>query len=179
MQICLQQPHHQLLLLRRCINDTLIDASWLAGPAVFGCATDTSVSPARPYIFRTYEFPPGPDTERRAQRLALHDGSSRHHVWQAVRASSAAPSYLDDYTLGPHRFSDGAVTVNNPAVRPKSGRASALSAAEEGHASCAQNCGCGGTRMGSEVARALPSRLEQAAACKYSTDHIWLCIVHH
>ena len=27
-------------------------------------------------------------------------GSCRHHIWQAIRASSAAPYYLDDYTDG-------------------------------------------------------------------------------
>lgn len=27
-------------------------------------------------------------------------GSCKHHVWQAIRASSAAPYYLDDYSDG-------------------------------------------------------------------------------
>jgi hypothetical protein len=37
-------------------------------------------------------------------------------VWQTVRASSAAPYYLEDFWLAHQRFVDGAVTVNNPAV---------------------------------------------------------------
>jgi predicted acylesterase/phospholipase RssA len=83
---------------------------------VFGCATETSVAPARPYVFRTYEFPPGSDSDSRAEKLLLHPGSSKHKVWQAVRASSAAPYYLDDFCIGKRRFVDGAVSVNNPSV---------------------------------------------------------------
>lgn len=75
------------------------------------------MSPARPFVFRSYEFPPGPETAARAARLALHTGSSKHQVWQAIRASSAAPYYLDEFGVGDLRFQDGAVTVNNPAVR--------------------------------------------------------------
>jgi hypothetical protein len=103
----------------RCVSDTLVDSAWLGAPKVFGCATESSVSPARPFVFRTYEFPPGPEAAGRAASLALHAGSSKHRVWQAVRASSAAPYYLDDFNVGDLRFQDGAVTVNNPAVRPE------------------------------------------------------------
>eukprot|EP00892_Ulva_mutabilis_P003179 jgi/Ulvmu1/12862/UM098_0047.1 len=99
-----------------CAGDLTLDAAWLGGPRVFGCATHASVSPARPYVFRTYEFPPDSDAQRRAERLALHEGTSRHRIWQAIRASSAAPYYLDDFAIGDLRFCDGAVTVNNPAV---------------------------------------------------------------
>ncbi len=35
---------------------------------------------------------------------------------QAIRASSAAPYYLDDFLCGEDRFQDGAATANNPAV---------------------------------------------------------------
>jgi hypothetical protein len=39
------------------------------------------------------------------------------HLPQAVRASSAAPYYLDDFlTPDGKRFQDGATTANNPAV---------------------------------------------------------------
>eukprot|EP00887_Chlorella_sp_A99_P000219 scaffold13.g219.t1 len=44
------------------------------------------------------------------------DGSSKHEVWQAVRASSAAATYLDAFSHAGERFQDGAVTANNPAV---------------------------------------------------------------
>lgn len=67
-------------------------------------------------VFRTYEFTPSADDAERVERLALHNGSSKHKLWQAIRASSAAPYYLDDFRVGEERFIDGAVSVNNPAV---------------------------------------------------------------
>lgn len=33
-------------------------------------------------------------------RRAASMGSCKHHIWQAIRASSAAPYYLDDYSDG-------------------------------------------------------------------------------
>ena len=35
---------------------------------------------------------------------------------QAIRASAAAPYYLDDYTVGEERFQDGAAIANNPTL---------------------------------------------------------------
>ena len=35
---------------------------------------------------------------------------------QAVRASSAAPYYLDEFNCGEERFQDGAATANNPTL---------------------------------------------------------------
>lgn len=32
-------------------------------------------------------------------------GSCKHHIWQSIRASSAAPYYLDDYSDGTYFFS--------------------------------------------------------------------------
>ena len=40
-----------------------------------------------------------------ATSLRALPGSSSHEVWQAVRASSAAPYYLDDFRCGAHRCS--------------------------------------------------------------------------
>jgi hypothetical protein len=99
-----------------CVDDMMIDAAWLGGPHVFGCATESSVTPAKPFVFRSYEFPPGQETSLRAKKLAMHAGTSKHKLWQAVRASSAAPYYLDDFSIRNQRFQDGAVTVNNPSV---------------------------------------------------------------
>ena len=67
-------------------------------------------------VFRTYEFAPNATEEQRRERLALHIGSSKHKLWEAIRASSAAPYYLDDFSVGDERFIDGAVSVNNPSV---------------------------------------------------------------
>ena len=45
-----------------------------------------------------------------------HLGSSQHPLWQAIRASSAAPYYLVDFAHDEHRWQDGACIANNPAA---------------------------------------------------------------
>ena len=67
-----------------------------------------SMTPAVPYIFRNYEY----SLDYKPIRAAANDeaslyetqGSSKHLVWQAVRASSAAPYYLDDFICGDQRW---------------------------------------------------------------------------
>ena len=96
------------------MSDQLIDASVLGGPKVAVVATLVSRQPASPFLFRTYELPL--EAERDAMRLGVGPGSSKHELWQAVRASSAAPYYLDDFSVGEDRFQDGAATANNPTI---------------------------------------------------------------
>jgi hypothetical protein len=43
-------------------------------------------------------------------------GSCKHQVWQAIRASSAAPYYLDDFSVDSYRWQDGAIVANNPTI---------------------------------------------------------------
>ncbi|KAF2304984.1 hypothetical protein GH714_000861 [Hevea brasiliensis] len=43
-------------------------------------------------------------------------GSCKHHVWQAIRASSAAPYYLDDFSDDINRWQDGAIVANNTTI---------------------------------------------------------------
>ncbi len=97
------------------MSDELIDSASIPGiPKVALVATRTSVSPASPFVFRTYELPAG--SEQLAAHIAACDGSSRHPTWQAIRASASAPYYLDDFQCGEDRYQDGAVTANNPAL---------------------------------------------------------------
>ena len=88
------------------VAELLLNACWVQ---CFVVATLASVTPAVPYIFRNYEYsseskPPRaeapPNDEASLYELG---GSSKHLVWQAVRASSAAPYYLDDFVCGPDR----------------------------------------------------------------------------
>ena len=59
----------------------------------------------------------GTDTDQKApHRSEQIPGSCKHRLWQGVRASSAAPYYLADYSFGHDKFQDGAVTCNNPGM---------------------------------------------------------------
>ncbi|EFN59236.1 hypothetical protein CHLNCDRAFT_138222 [Chlorella variabilis] len=98
----------------RCVGDAMIDTAGLNVPSIALVSTLSSVSPAPPFVFRNYQLPPGSDTL--AQQISGHAGSCKHAVWQAVRASSAASFYLEDFSCGGDKFQDGAVTANNPCV---------------------------------------------------------------
>lgn len=99
----------------------LIDAAPLGGPAVFLVAALVTVNPPQPYVFRTYQHPlPGPHGEHpphlHGQARAVPLGSCKHKLWHAVRASSAAPYYLADFSHGQDRWQDGAIVANNPVL---------------------------------------------------------------
>ena len=96
----------------KCLSDTLIDTSSLDVPKVALVSTLASTSPAIPFVFRNYEV----HGEDIGESHFQHEGSSKHEIWQAVRASSAAVYYLDDFTCGQDKFQDGAVTANNPSL---------------------------------------------------------------
>ncbi|KAI4881614.1 hypothetical protein NFI96_026824, partial [Prochilodus magdalenae] len=62
--------------------------------------------PLKAYVFRNYNFLPGV----RSHYL----GSCQHKLWQAIRASSAAPGYFQEYVLGHDLHQDGGLLINNP-----------------------------------------------------------------
>ena len=49
-------------------------------------------TPLKAYVFRNYNLLPG----LRSHYL----GGCQHQLWQAIRASSAAPGYFQEFTLG-------------------------------------------------------------------------------
>ncbi len=75
------------------------------------------MTPAVPFIFRNYEYRPDSQPPRASappnDEASLYElgGSSKHLVWQAVRASSAAPYYLDDFVCGQDRY-----LLNSPSL---------------------------------------------------------------
>uniref|UniRef100_A0A8C8A4J3 PNPLA domain-containing protein n=1 Tax=Oryzias sinensis TaxID=183150 RepID=A0A8C8A4J3_9TELE len=58
------------------------------------------------FVFRNYNHKPG--------SLSRYTGSSGHQMWQAVRASSAAPGYFQEFTLESNIHQDGGIIMNNP-----------------------------------------------------------------
>lgn len=127
------------LLKEMCADedgDLLIESAVKSSPKVFVVSTLVSVMPAQPFIFRNYQYPAGtpevpfgisessgvhvlrsPTSEAQlGYKRGAFIGSCKHHVWQAIRASSAAPYYLDDFSDDVNRWQDGAIVANNPTI---------------------------------------------------------------
>ncbi|KAI4872002.1 hypothetical protein NFI96_022505, partial [Prochilodus magdalenae] len=60
----------------------------------------------KPFIFRNYNHSPA--------RLSRYAGGSGYQLWQAVRASSAAPGYFQEFPLHNDIHQDGGLILNNP-----------------------------------------------------------------
>nr|XP_026695112.1 calcium-independent phospholipase A2-gamma-like [Ciona intestinalis] len=61
----------------------------------------------KPYVWRNYSIVPG-------TRHTHWPGTCRGKVWEAVRASSAAPGYFEEFKKGPNIHQDGGLLTNNP-----------------------------------------------------------------
>ncbi|CAN8305502.1 unnamed protein product [Cochlearia groenlandica] len=128
------------LLKEMCADedgDLLIESAVKNVPKVFVVSTLVSVMPAQPFIFRNYQYSVGTPEMSYAfsdqlggstltsstssdqvgyYKQSAFMGSCKHHVWQAIRASSAAPYYLDDFSVDSYHWQDGAIVANNPTV---------------------------------------------------------------
>lgn len=62
--------------------------------------------PVKAFVFRNYRLPLG---ERSHYR-----GSCKYRLWEAIRASSAAPGYFQEFALGHDLHQDGGMLINNP-----------------------------------------------------------------
>ncbi|KAK8976495.1 hypothetical protein V6N11_001638 [Hibiscus sabdariffa] len=117
-------------------DDLLIETAVKNIPKVCLVSTLASVTPAQPFVFRNYQYPvgtpevplatsessgttmpgsPATGTQVGCKRSAFV-GSCKHLLWQAIRASCAAPYYLDDFSDGVYRWLDGALLANNPTI---------------------------------------------------------------
>ncbi|XP_009405622.2 phospholipase A I isoform X2 [Musa acuminata AAA Group] len=127
------------LLKEMCADedgDLLIESAVKGIPKVFVVSTLVSVTPAQPFLFRNYQYPAGtPESPlgmaespavtaigtaipsaQIASRRGASIGSCKHRIWEAIRASSAAPYYLDDFSDDVNRWQDGAIVANNPTI---------------------------------------------------------------
>ncbi|XP_078437469.1 phospholipase A I-like protein isoform X2 [Wolffia australiana] len=118
------------LLQEMCADedgDLMIESAVKGVPKVFVVSTLVSVMPAQPFLFRNYQYPVGtpelhlgtseiPTSGGNGSRRTAFIGSCKHRVWEAIRASSAAPYYLDDFSDDVNRWQDGAIVANNPTI---------------------------------------------------------------
>ncbi|MEE6480868.1 hypothetical protein FKM82_012689 [Ascaphus truei] len=63
-------------------------------------------TPLKAFVFRNYNHFPGVK--------APYIGGCQYNLWQAIRASSAAPGYFQEYVLGNDLHQDGGLLINNP-----------------------------------------------------------------
>ncbi|TRZ26656.1 hypothetical protein HGM15179_000427 [Zosterops borbonicus] len=65
-------------------------------------------TPLKAFVFRNYNHFPGVKSH--------YMGGCHYKLWQAIRASSAAPGYFQEYVLGNDLHQDGGLLLNNPSA---------------------------------------------------------------
>ncbi|CAG9135674.1 unnamed protein product [Plutella xylostella] len=73
--------------------------------ALVSCVVNAG-SRLSPFLFRSYAVP--------FRVRSVFPGTQRARVWQAVRASAAAPTYFNEFRLDDLLHQDGGIMVNNP-----------------------------------------------------------------
>ncbi|KAG1684926.1 Calcium-independent phospholipase A2-gamma [Nymphon striatum] len=90
-------------------NGTLIESVRNADcPKIAVVSTIVNQPLLNAYVFRNYVFPPRVQSQ--------YPGSATQYMWEAVRASAAAPGYFEEFELNGFLHQDGGVLMNNPAA---------------------------------------------------------------
>ncbi|KAL1482307.1 hypothetical protein MTO96_014786 [Rhipicephalus appendiculatus] len=94
--------------LKRVFDEkTLVETTrHSCSPKVGAISVAVNQPTLKPYIFRNYNLP---------HRVESHYyGSCKYKMWQAIRASGAAPGYFEEYDLDGFVHQDGGLMCNNP-----------------------------------------------------------------
>ncbi|XP_035520945.1 calcium-independent phospholipase A2-gamma-like [Morone saxatilis] len=75
-------------------------------PKVAAVSTIVNRGALKAYVFRNYNTLPGV--------RSYYLGGCQHQLWQAIRATSAAPGYFQEFKLGNDLHQDGGLLINNP-----------------------------------------------------------------
>lgn len=94
-------------LKRECGTGVFIDSLAEEGMnKVFVVSSIMSRSPQELHVFRNYTYPLGHESR--------YAGTSEAQLWEALRASSAAPTYFSEILVNGELHADGAIVANNP-----------------------------------------------------------------
>jgi calcium-independent phospholipase A2-gamma len=74
--------------------------------AIVSAIMSSSRHSVTPFVFRNYAMP--------HKVTSNYRGDSGFKIWEAVRASSAAPGFFDDFSTHGQVFQDGGIIANNP-----------------------------------------------------------------
>lgn len=77
-------------------------------PHIVAISAIVNLPTLQPYLFRNYEL------HSSSKPFSNFEGGSFHKIWEAVRASAAAPGYFEEFTVGKHVHQDGGILINNP-----------------------------------------------------------------
>lgn len=75
-------------------------------PKVAAVSTVVNHSLLLPYVFSNYTHPYGSNSK--------FPQSCKYRLWEALRASTAAPGYFEEFKLGNNIHQDGGLLTNNP-----------------------------------------------------------------
>ncbi|CAM9615407.1 unnamed protein product [Choristocarpus tenellus] len=97
-------------ILENILGDSLLidSAKDPLRPLIACPSTVISSNPAKVMLWRNYNYPPGLESR--------YMGSFRHKVREAIRATTAAPTFFAPVMINGALYSDGALLANNPAA---------------------------------------------------------------
>eukprot|EP00170_Pyropia_yezoensis_P006966 contig_28424_g6988 len=94
-------------LKRECGCGVFIDSAAEADMnKVFVVSSLVSRSPNQLHVFRNYTYPEGSKSR--------YEGTVEAQLWEALRASSAAPTFFSEIRIDGDIHADGAIVANNP-----------------------------------------------------------------
>jgi predicted acylesterase/phospholipase RssA len=80
---------------------------------LYSAVVANEMATSKPYVFRSYNHN---WDMRNVSPVAVSDVMERDTtIWEAARATSAAPNYFNPMVINYHRYVDGGIDVNNPA----------------------------------------------------------------
>ncbi|CAM9578414.1 unnamed protein product, partial [Ectocarpus sp. 13 AM-2016] len=114
MKLALKQAFYDEVGWMKILNSILGDMLMVDSaqdplrPLIICPSTTISSNPAKVMLWRNYNYPPG--------HQGRYHGSFRHMVRQAIRATTAAPTFFPPLMINGALYSDGALLCNNPSA---------------------------------------------------------------